>query len=68
MARTIDERLSSLSSRRKGSDRIALLAEDSAALNQYFGKAYTTEQWEKRAANQPYTRYSLGAMQEVDPD
>jgi len=68
MARTIDERLSSLKDRRKGGDRTQLLAEDNAAFAQYLSKLFTPEAWETKATNKPYTRYALGAMQEVDAD
>lgn len=68
MARNIQEKISSLKTRRKGNDQLAVLAADSTAYNSYLRKMYLPEAWEQRAGNQPYTRYALGAMQEVDPD
>lgn len=68
MARNIQERISSLKTRRKGGDRLAVLAADSAAYDSYQRKMYLREAWEQRAGNKPYTQYALGAMQEVDPD
>lgn len=60
MAKNIEERISSLKSRRKGADGIAF--------DGYLRKIYVPEAWEQRAGNKPHTRYALGAMQEVDPD
>lgn len=68
MARNINERLSSLSARRKGADRLAVLTADHLAYDSYQRKLYMPESWESRAEGKPYTRYALGAMQEVDPD
>ncbi|WP_426699652.1 hypothetical protein ACPPVV_09450 [Rhodanobacter sp. Col0626] len=68
MARNIEEKISSLQTRRKGADRYAVLAADGVALESYQRKRYIPEAWEQRAGNKPYTRYALGAMQEVDPD
>jgi len=68
MARNIEERLSSLRTRRKGADRLAVLTADSMALESYQRKMYLQEAWEQRARGEPYTKYALGAMQEVDPD
>jgi hypothetical protein len=68
MARNINERLSSLSARRKGADRLAVVTADSMAYDSYQRKLYVPESWESRAGGKPYTRYALGAMQEVDPD
>ncbi|WP_313244622.1 hypothetical protein [Stenotrophomonas rhizophila] len=68
MARTVNDRLSALKSRRRGDDRLDLLAQDSAALADYFGKIAKQESWETKAADKPNTRYALGAMQEVDAD
>lgn len=68
MARNIEEKISSLQTRRKGADRFAVLAADGLALENYQRKRYIPEAWEQRAGNKPYTRYALGAMQEVDPD
>lgn len=68
MTRTIDERISALKSRRRGDDRLQLLAQDEAALAQYLAKIARQEPWETKASNKPHTRYALGAMQEVDAD
>lgn len=68
MARNIEERLLSLKTRRKGADRLGVLTADSVALGSYQRKMYLQEAWEQRASGEPYTRYALGAMQEVDPD
>jgi len=68
MAKDIEERLSSLRARRKGADRLAVLAADSVAYASYQRKMYLPEAWENRAGDKPYTRYALGAMQEVDPE
>lgn len=68
MARSIDERISSLRTRRRGIDRVEVLAADGMAFDSYLRKMYLQETWEKRAGNKPYTQYALGAMQEVDPD
>ncbi|MGY8663525.1 hypothetical protein Q3C01_14305 [Bradyrhizobium sp. UFLA05-109] len=66
MARNIGGRLGKLQSRRKGTDR--LIALDEAFQKEVLAKSSTLESWEKRATTQPYTRYALGAMQEVGPD
>jgi hypothetical protein len=68
MARSIEERLSSLRTRRKGADRLAVLAADSVTYADYQHKMPLVEAWEQRVGGKPYTRYALGAMQEVDPD
>ncbi|MEB2091786.1 hypothetical protein VDS19_15170 [Xanthomonas campestris pv. campestris] len=68
MAKTINERITALKSRRSGEDRFDLLVEDKAALANYIGKMLREEAWEKKASNKPNTRYALGAMQEVDAD
>src|SRR5277367_5626647 len=65
MARPIDNRLTSLRSRRVGTDRMGRLAEDARA--QILAKSAQTESWQKRSML-PYTKYALGAMQEVDSD
>ncbi len=66
MARDINKRLTQLSTRRRGTDRLARLSE--TARDEVIAKSYLEEEWQKRAKNQPYTRYALGAMQEVDKD
>lgn len=63
MARDIDKRLSQLRSRRSGIDRIGRLSTDAAS--DVLARSRLDESWQKRAATQPYTRYALGAMQEV---
>lgn len=66
MARDINKRLSQLSTRRRGTDRLARLNE--SARDEVIAKSYLEEEWQKRAKSQPYTRYALGAMQEVGKD
>lgn len=66
MARDIERRLRSLNVRRRGTDRIAMLSADSA--REVFAKSLFEESYAKRAANQRYTKYALGAMQAVDAD
>ena len=66
MAKNIDARLSQLQSRRSGTDRLGRLALD--AQSEVLAKSFLEEDWQKRARTQPYTRYALGAMQEVGPD
>lgn len=66
MARDINRRLSSLKTRRSGTDRIGRIAMDAAA--DVLAKRYVTEKYEQLADGKPYTRYALGSMQEVDPD
>lgn len=63
MARNINDRLTQLNSRRKGTDRLDRVA--TASVNEVLTKSLMTESWEKRATSQPYTRYALGAMQAV---
>lgn len=63
MARNINDRLTQLNSRRKGTDRLDRVA--IASVNEVLTKSLMTESWEKRATSQPYTRYALGAMQAV---
>lgn len=67
MARDISKRLGRLQERRSGMDRFMAL--DETARADALTKSFTPERWQKRAAtNKPYTRYALGAMQEVGPD
>ncbi|MGO7788388.1 hypothetical protein ACC703_13015 [Rhizobium ruizarguesonis] len=66
MARDIGKRLNQLHTRRSGVDRLGRVAQDTAA--DVLKKSYLEESWQKRAKDQPYTRYCLGAMQEVDQD
>lgn len=66
MARDIDKRLNQLRTRRSGVDRLGMVTQDAAA--DVLRKSYLEEGWQQRAKEQPYTRYCLGAMQEVDQD
>ena len=66
MAMNINKRLDQLHTRRSGIDRAHRLAMDAAA--EVLAKSRVDEAWQKRAKDQPYTRYCLGAMQAVDPD
>ncbi|MBB3398824.1 hypothetical protein [Rhizobium sp. BK060] len=66
MPRDISKRLTQLHTRRSGIDRLGRVAQDAAA--EVLKKSYLEEGWQKRAKDQPYTRYCLGAMQEVDKD
>lgn len=62
----IDVRLSRLSNRRRGFDRLSALSEN--AQYEVIAKALTDEAYQQRAAGKPNTRYALGAMQEVDAE
>lgn len=62
----INTRLDHLRNRRTGLDRRHKLAHDSA--QEVLAKSLIEEGWQKRAADKPFTRYCLGAMQEVDQD
>lgn len=66
MARDIQKRLSQLRSRRAGTDRLTRLGYDSQ-LELLSKSIQLEESWQKRA-QKPYTRYALGAMQEVGPE
>ena len=66
MARNIGNRLNKLESRRKGVDRLSKIALDSQP--DILAKSWLQESWQKRASNKSYTRYALGAMQEVGPE
>lgn len=64
MARPIAERLDRLTRRRSGLDRSDVLNE--AARLEILAKSLEVEPWRKRVSDsRPYTRYALGAMQEV---
>jgi hypothetical protein len=65
MARDISKRLTQLRSRRMGTDRPQRLSLD-AQIDLLAKSANLEESWQKRA-QKPYTRYALGAMQEVGP-
>lgn len=58
--------LERLRSRRHGVDRLGAISLDHA--QDALSKQLLGESYEKRAGGQPYTRYALGAMQEVDSD
>lgn len=66
MPRDINLRLENLRVRRRGVDAVnsgrvtATFAED------VLRKSAMQESWQRRASNQPYTRYALGSMQAVD--
>ena len=62
----INNRLSQLRARRSGVDRADRLAMDAAA--EVLARSRIDEAWQKRAKDQPYTRYCLGGMQAVDSD
>lgn len=65
MARPIDARIRNLANRRKGGDRLGRVS-----LEQMIGlvaDGLKSENWERRAGSQPYTRYALGAMEAVEP-
>ncbi|WP_152048818.1 nucleotidyltransferase family protein [Aureimonas psammosilenae] len=66
MARDIGKRLSSLKTRRRGTDRLGRIATDTAS--DIYAKRDLTERYEQLADGKPYTRYALGSMQQVDPD
>jgi hypothetical protein len=66
VARNIDRRLNSLKSRRIGLDRLGRL--NLQEQNAVWLRSVLDESYQKRAPNQPYTRYALGSMQEVGPD
>jgi hypothetical protein len=65
MARDIQKRLTQLRSRRAGTDRLQRLSLDSQ-IDLLAKSVQFDESWQKRA-QKPYTRYALGAMQEVGP-
>lgn len=66
MATDIEKRLRQLNVRRKGIDRLGRIA--TASQSAVLQKSLLDENYEKRAPAQPFTRYVLGAMQEVGPD
>lgn len=66
MARNIDQRLKSLDSRRRGTDRIAILNRSEA--EQVLAKSLLQEAYAKRSTGLRYTKYALGAMQAVDTE
>jgi hypothetical protein len=66
MARNITRMLDSLKARRTGLDRISRIA--TADQMVVLAKSLLQESYQTRIPNQPYTRYAVGAMQEVGPD
>jgi hypothetical protein len=66
MARNVNNRLASLNTRRRGLDR--LMALDETARLDVLAKSAAVESYQKRAEGKPYTRYALGAMEEVGTD
>ncbi|SDY36192.1 hypothetical protein SAMN05518854_101887 [Variovorax sp. YR266] len=67
MTSDISQRIQRLAARRRGTDRMVAL--DAADQIEILSKSLNEEGgWTKRAASQPFTRYTLGAMQEVGPD
>ena len=66
MARDINTRLNQLHIRRHGTDRLERLVEDERRV--VLAKSFDGEDWQRRASSKPFTRYTLGAMQEVGPD
>ena len=64
MARNINDRLTNLNKRRKGTDRLDRVGKEFAA--SIVNDSMVLEKWEKRATTQPFTRYALGAMQPVE--
>lgn len=64
MARNINDRLINLSKRRKGTDRLDRIGMESLA--SIVNDSMIVENWERRATDQPSTRYALGAMQAVE--
>lgn len=66
MAIDIEKRLNRLRDRRAGTDRLDRL--NRTAMDHVLNRRLEIEPWQKRATNQPFTRYALGAMQEVDAE
>lgn len=67
MTSDISQRIQRLAARRRGTDR--MMALESADQMEVLAKSLSEEGgWTKRAASQPFTRYTLGSMQEVGPD
>jgi hypothetical protein len=66
MPRDINARLNALQARRRGTDRLPRVALD--AQGDVLAKSFVPESYQKRAAGKTYTRYALGAMQELDTD
>lgn len=66
MASDIRKRLDQLKIRRSGTDRLEQL--NAAARSDILQRSLADEHWQRRAPSEPYTRYALGAMQEVGAD
>ncbi|WIW50480.1 hypothetical protein ML401_35790 (plasmid) [Bradyrhizobium sp. 62B] len=66
MVRDINNRLNKLRLRRRGVDRLGKLNE--ASRKEVLSKSLAAESWQNRAPSHAYTRYALGAMQEVGPE
>lgn len=66
MPQEIYARLRQLEARRKGTDRLEMMAMD--ARSEILAKSIATESWQERAPDRPFTRYAVGAMQEVGQD
>ena len=66
MTRDVNKRITQLRNRRSGVDSLSRLAED--AQIEVLAKSFSEEPWQTRADAKPYTRYTLGAMQEVGQD
>jgi len=65
MPQNINDRLIHLRKRRAGTDRMDFIAQD--AKDTIIANSMINESWEKRSPS-PYTRYALGAMQEVSAE
>ena len=63
---SIDNNLARLRRRRR--DGGSVYTFDAADTSVFLAKNRQQESWENRATDKPFTRYALGAMQEVDPD
>ncbi|MCP8467887.1 hypothetical protein NK553_28450 [Pseudomonas sp. ZM23] len=66
MVANINNYLSRMRARRNGTDRLSNIALDERI--SVLTKSLNREGWEGRVADKPYTRYALGAMQEVSPE
>jgi len=66
MARDIGQRLEALKARRSGTDRLGGLTMDQ--MQKAFEGAAYADSYETRAGENSFTKYALGAMQEVGPD
>ena len=67
MPRDINTRLENLRIRRKGVDAARSGRVTASVADEVLRKSVIQESWQRRATEQPYTRYALGAMQAVDP-